>query len=64
MAYWYVRPNRARVNTNVVVDSWDIANDGQHNSNDQEHQPEDHRDQAPSQADNPGDQIPDGCEWP
>ena len=31
--YWYVRPNRAQVNTNVVVESWDIANDGQHNSN-------------------------------
>ena len=33
LAYWYIRPNRAKVDTNVVVDSWDIANDGQHNSN-------------------------------
>jgi len=33
LAYWYFRPNRAHVDTNVVVDSWDIANDGQHNSN-------------------------------
>jgi len=33
LAYWYLRPNRAQVDTDVVVDSWDIANDGQHNSN-------------------------------
>jgi hypothetical protein len=33
LAYWYIRPNRAQVNTDVIVDSWDIANDGQHNSN-------------------------------
>jgi hypothetical protein len=32
-AYWYLRPNRAQVNTGVVVDSWDIINDGMHNSN-------------------------------
>ena len=32
-AYWYLRPNRAQVNTGVVVDSWDIANDRMHNSN-------------------------------
>lgn len=31
--YWYARPNRAHVNPVVVVDSWDIANDGLHNSN-------------------------------
>ena len=33
IAYWYFRPNRAEVDTAVVVDSWDIANDGLHNSN-------------------------------
>ncbi len=33
LAYWYLRPNRAQVNPDVVVESWDIANDGQHNSN-------------------------------
>ena len=31
--YWYVRPNRAQVNQDVVLETWDIANDGQHNSN-------------------------------
>ena len=31
--YWYLRPNRAQVNTNIVVESWDIANDKNHNSN-------------------------------
>jgi len=31
--YWYLRPNRAHVNTSVVVSSWDIANDKNHNSN-------------------------------
>lgn len=33
LAYWYFRPNRAQVDTNLVVDSWNITNDGQHNSN-------------------------------
>lgn len=33
VGYWYLRPNRAQVDTNIIVDSWDIANDGQHNSN-------------------------------
>lgn len=33
LAYWVLRPNRAEVYANVVVDSWDIANDGMHNSN-------------------------------
>jgi hypothetical protein len=33
IAYWYLRPNRAQVNTSIVVDSWDIANDRMHNSN-------------------------------
>lgn len=32
-AYWYFRSNRAHVNADVVVTSWDIANDGRHNSN-------------------------------
>ncbi len=31
--YWYLRPNRAHVNPSVVVQSWDIANDKNHNSN-------------------------------
>ncbi|HTX91723.1 MAG TPA: sialidase family protein [Anaerolineales bacterium] len=31
--YWYLRPNQAHVNKTVVVDSWDIANDKNHNSN-------------------------------
>ena len=31
--YWYERPNRAKVDPAVVVDSWDIANDSLHNSN-------------------------------
>ena len=33
LAYWYIRPNRAQVNDNIVLKSWDIANDGMHNSN-------------------------------
>jgi hypothetical protein len=33
LSFWYLRPNRAQINTQIVVDSWDIANDGQHNSN-------------------------------
>jgi hypothetical protein len=33
VGYWYLRPNRARIDPAVVVDSWDIANDGTHNSN-------------------------------
>jgi hypothetical protein len=31
--YWYLRPNQAQVDGNVVLQSWDIANDGLHNSN-------------------------------
>ncbi len=31
--YWYLRPNRAQVNTSVVVESWDVINDKMHNSN-------------------------------
>jgi hypothetical protein len=31
--YWYLRPNRARVNPAVVTDSWAIASDSLHNSN-------------------------------
>ena len=30
---WYLRPNQAHVDKAVVVDSWDIANDKNHNSN-------------------------------
>jgi hypothetical protein len=32
-AYWYFRSNRSQVNGSIVVDTWDIANDGMHNSN-------------------------------
>jgi hypothetical protein len=31
--YWSLRPNRAEVNTQVVVDSWDVVRDKMHNSN-------------------------------
>lgn len=31
--YWYLRPNLATVDTNVVVRTWDVANDEMHNSN-------------------------------
>ena len=31
--YWYLRPNRAQVNKEVIVETWDIANDDAHNSN-------------------------------
>ena len=33
LAYWYLRPNRTRVNTDVVVESWAITNADRHNSN-------------------------------
>ncbi len=33
VGYWYVRPNRAQVDPTVVLKTWDIANDGMHNSN-------------------------------
>ncbi len=33
IGYWYLRPNRARVDPKVVPQTWDIANDGMHNSN-------------------------------
>ena len=32
-AFWYLRPNQAKVNGNIVVDSWDIVSDRMHNSN-------------------------------
>ena len=31
--YWYLRPNRAQVNTEIVLDTWAITNDDLHNSN-------------------------------
>jgi hypothetical protein len=31
--YWYLRPNKAIVDSNIVVATWDITNDGEHNSN-------------------------------
>ena len=33
VGYWYLRPNRAQVNPKVVLQTWDVANDGMHNSN-------------------------------
>jgi len=32
-AYWYVRPNRAQVNTEIVLETWPITDDDLHNSN-------------------------------
>jgi hypothetical protein len=31
--YWYLRPNRAQVDSRVVVNGWDIVKDSMHNSN-------------------------------
>ena len=33
LGYWYLRPNRAQVDQGVIIETWDIANDNQHNSN-------------------------------
>ncbi len=33
VGYWYLRPNRAQVNPNIVVETWDVTRDGMHNSN-------------------------------
>jgi hypothetical protein len=33
LAYWYFRPNRAHVNTDVIVETWPVTNDKLHNSN-------------------------------
>lgn len=33
LAYWYLRPNRAQVNTKVVAETWAITSDDMHNSN-------------------------------
>ncbi len=33
LAYWYFRPNRAQVNTDIVLESWAVTNDDFHNSN-------------------------------
>lgn len=33
LAYWYLRPNRAQVNTDVVLESWAITDTDRHNSN-------------------------------
>ena len=32
-AYWYFRPNRAQVNTDIVLETWAVTNDDFHNSN-------------------------------
>ena len=33
LAYWYLRPNRAQVNTDIVAETWAITDDEMHNSN-------------------------------
>ena len=33
LAYWYLRPNHAHVNTDVVLESWAITDADRHNSN-------------------------------
>ncbi len=33
LAYWYLRPNRAQVNPEIVVETWAITDDDAHNSN-------------------------------
>ncbi len=33
VGYWYFRPNQAQVDPKIVRASWDVANDGMHNSN-------------------------------
>ncbi len=33
LAYWYFRPNRARVNAEIVTETWAVTNDDFHNSN-------------------------------
>ncbi len=33
LGYWYLRPNRAQVNPDVVVETWAITDDNAHNSN-------------------------------
>ncbi len=32
VGYWCLRPNSAQINPDVTIKSWDIANDGMHNS--------------------------------
>jgi len=32
-AYWYLRPNHAQVNTDIVLETWAVTNDDLHNSN-------------------------------
>ncbi len=33
IGYWYLRPNRAAVPDSLSMESWDVVNDGAHNSN-------------------------------
>jgi hypothetical protein len=33
LAYWYFRPNRAQVNTDIVLETWAITDNDLHNSN-------------------------------
>jgi hypothetical protein len=33
LAYWLLRPNRAKVNPDVVLETWNVTDDNQHNSN-------------------------------
>jgi hypothetical protein len=32
-SYWYLRPNRAQVNADIVLETWAVTNDDLHNSN-------------------------------
>jgi len=31
--YWFLRPNRAQINPDIVIESWNVTNDRSHNSN-------------------------------
>ncbi len=33
VGYWYMRPNRAQVKTDLVLETWNVTNDAMHNSN-------------------------------
>ena len=33
LVWWYLRPNTAKVNSNLQIESWDVVKDEQHNSN-------------------------------
>ena len=33
LAYWYFRPNREQVNTDIVLETWAVTDNDLHNSN-------------------------------